>query len=96
MKRHLNTLFVTTQGAYLAKEGESVIVKVEKKIRLRVPIHTLGGIVCFGNVSCSPFLMGFCAERDVGVSFLSEYGRFLGLSAEMFCFAGNSIERPMI
>ncbi len=77
MKRHLNTLFVTTQGAYLAKEGESVVVMVEKEVRLRVPVHTLGGIVCFGNVGCSPYLMGFCAERDVGVSFLSEHGRFL-------------------
>ena len=77
MKKHLNTLFVTTQGAYLAKEGESVIVRVEKETRLRIPVHTLGGIVCFGNVGCSPFLMGFCAERDVGISFLSEYGRFL-------------------
>jgi len=77
MKRHVNTLFVTTQGAYLAKEGESVVVKVEKEKRLRVPIHTLGGIVCFGNVGCSPFLMGFCAERDVTISFLSEQGRFL-------------------
>jgi len=77
MKRHLNTLFVTTQGAYLAKEGESVVVKVEKENRLRVPVHTVGGIVCFGNVGCSPFLMGFCAERGVAISFLSENGRFL-------------------
>jgi CRISPR-associated protein Cas1 len=77
MKKHLNTLFVTTQGAYLAKEGETVVVKVEKEIRLRIPVHTIGGIVCFGNVSCSPFLMGFCAEQGVGISFLSERGRFL-------------------
>lgn len=77
MKKHLNTLFVTTQGAYLSKEGETVLVKVEKEKRLQVPIHTLGGIVCFGNVGCSPFLMGFCAEKDVSISFLTEYGRFL-------------------
>ena len=77
MKRHLNTLFVTTQGAYLAKEGETAVVKVEREVRLRVPIHTIGGIVCFGQVSVSPFLMGFCAERDVAISFLSEHGRFL-------------------
>lgn len=77
MKKHLNTLFVTTQGAYLAKEGETVVVRVEKEKRLRVPIHTLGGIVCFGNVMCSPFLMGFCSERNVAISFLTERGRFL-------------------
>ena len=77
MKKHLNTLFVTTQGAYLAKEGETVAVKVEGKTRLQIPVHTLEGIVCFGQVSCSPFLMGFCAERDVTISHLTEYGRFL-------------------
>lgn len=77
MKTHLNTLFVTTQGAYLAKEGEAVRVRVEGETRLRVPIHNLGGIVCFGNVGCSPYLLGLCGRRDVAVSFLSEHGRFL-------------------
>ena len=77
MKKHLNTLFVTTQGAYLSKEGETVVVKVDGEIRLRVPVHTIAGIVCFGNVSCSPFLMGFCAENGVAISYLTEHGRFL-------------------
>ncbi len=77
MKKHLNTLFVTTQGAYLAKEREAVLVRVDNETKLRLPIHTLGGIVCFGNVGCSPYLMAHCAENDVGLSFLSEYGRFL-------------------
>lgn len=77
MKKHLNTLFVTTQGSYLSKEGETVAVKVDSETRLQLPIHTIGGIVCFGQVSCSPFLMGFCAERGVAISFLTEHGRFL-------------------
>ena len=77
MKKLLNTLYVTSQGAYLSKEGETVVVKVDGEVRLRVPIHTIGGIVCFGNVGCSPFLMGFCAENQVGLSFLTEHGRFL-------------------
>ncbi|CAK8712369.1 MAG: CRISPR-associated protein, Cas1 family [Candidatus Electronema aureum] len=77
MKTHLNTLFVTTQGAYLAKDGETVAVRVEGETKLRLPVHTLGGIVCFGNVGCSPFLLGFCGENNVAVSFLDEHGRFL-------------------
>ena len=77
MKKHLNTLFVTTQGAYLAKDGETVAVRIEGETALRVPLHTLESIVCFGNVGCSPFLLGSCGERNVGLSFLSEYGRFL-------------------
>ena len=77
MKKLLNTLFVTTQGAYLCHEGEAILVRVEKETRLRVPIHTLGGIVGFGQVSCSPPLMHLCGERGVAISFLSEQGRFL-------------------
>lgn len=77
MKKHLNTLYVTSQGAYLSKEGETVLVSVDGEKRLQVPVHTIGGIVCFGRVMCSPFLMGFCAENNVGMSFLTENGKFL-------------------
>jgi len=77
LKQLLNTLYVTTQGAYLAKEGEAVLVEVERETKLRVPIHTLSSIVCFGRVSCSPFLMGFCGERGVALAFFTEHGRFL-------------------
>lgn len=81
MKQLLNTLYVTTQGAYLAKDGDTVAVRVHvdgaQETKLRVPIHTLGSIVCFGQVSCSPFLMNLCAESAVGLAFLTEHGRFL-------------------
>jgi CRISPR-associated protein Cas1 len=76
MRHLLNSLYVTTQGAYLARDGETVAVRVEHETRLRVPLHTLGGIVCFGQVSCSPPLMQLCAERGVRIAFLSEYGKF--------------------
>lgn len=76
MKRLLNILYVTTQGTYLHREGETVEVTLDGEVKLRVPIHTLQGIVCFGQVSMSPPLMGLCAEREVAVSFLSKNGRF--------------------
>ncbi len=77
MRKLLNTLYVSTQGSYLRKEGETVVVEQGTKKVLQLPVHTLGGIVCFGNVLCSPFLLGFCAEKDISISFLTEYGRFL-------------------
>lgn len=77
MKQLLNALYVTTQGAYLARDGESVLVRVEDKAVLRVPIHTLSSVVCFGRVSSSPPLMGLCAERGVSLAFFTESGRFL-------------------
>lgn len=76
MKKLLNTLFVTTNGAYLHCDGETVRVEIERETRLRVPVHTLDSIVCIGNVMCSPPLMGLCAKRNVHISFLSMNGRF--------------------
>lgn len=77
MRKLLNTLFVSTQGSYLLKEGQSVIVNFEKSTLLRLPIHTICGIVCFGNVGISPYLLDLCMRNDVYVSLLSKYGRFI-------------------
>ena len=77
MRRHLNTLYVTTDGAWLRKDGENVVVEVERDERGRVPVHLLGGIVCFGATGMTPALMGHCAKRGVCVSMLSRNGRFL-------------------
>jgi CRISPR-associated protein Cas1 len=77
MKRHLNTLFVTSQESYLSKDGECVCVHFKNSEKKKLPIHTLGSLVLFGQVSCSPFLLGHCAENGVSVSWLTEHGRFL-------------------
>ena len=77
MRRHLNTLYVTTEDAWLHKDGENAVVKVDRAERGRVPLHLLGGIVCFGAVGATPALLGHCAERGICISFLSRYGRFL-------------------
>ncbi|QEG25230.1 type I-C CRISPR-associated endonuclease Cas1c [Mariniblastus fucicola] len=77
MKKHLNTLFVTTEGAYLKKDGQAVVVSIEKQNRLRLPLHNLDGIVCLGNIMCSPALMGACARAGVSISFLTPYGGFI-------------------
>jgi CRISPR-associated protein Cas1 len=77
MKKLLNTLYVTTQGSYLFKEGECVVIRSDDGAKKRFPVHVLEGIICFGNVLCSPFLLGHCADRGLSISFLTERGRYL-------------------
>lgn len=77
MKQHLNTLFLTTPGAYLAKEGQALAVRIERETRLRVPVHTIGSVVCLGRATLSPAAMALCAESGVAVLFLTDHGRFL-------------------
>jgi len=63
---------------YLACDGENVLIKVNDEIKFRVPVHNLEGIVCFGFAGASPKLMHLCCERGVAISFLSQYGKFMG------------------
>lgn len=78
MRTHLNTLFVTLEGAYLRKDGAAVEVRHENQTKLRVPLHNLDGIVCFGwDCTASAALMGACAEADVALSFHTPHGKFL-------------------
>jgi len=72
----LNTLYITTPDAYLRLEGETVCVMVEKEKRLQVPMHHLGGIVCFGDVMLSPALLGRCTADGRSVVWLERSGRF--------------------
>ena len=77
MRRHLNTLYVTTENAWLHKEGENIVVKVDGSERARVPIHLLGGVVCMGTLGATPALLGQCARNGVCVTFTTATGRFL-------------------
>lgn len=76
MKKLQNTLYVTSPDGYLALDGENVLVRNEKEIIGRVPLHNLENIVSFGYRGASPALMFACAEKGIGLCFLSNHGRF--------------------
>ncbi|WP_215190709.1 type I-C CRISPR-associated endonuclease Cas1c [Exiguobacterium sp. s6] len=77
MKKMLNTLFVNQSDAYLALDGGNIVVKKEDEILGRVPLLNLEGIVTFGYTGASPALMGYCAENNVPLTFMTQNGRFL-------------------
>jgi len=76
MRQVLNTLFVVTQGSYLHLERETLKLDVDRRTKLRVPMHHIGSIVLFGNVMVSPFALHRCAEDGRSVALMSEQGRF--------------------
>ena len=77
MRKLLNTLYVTTPDAYLARDGENLVVRIGNEEKFRIPIHNLEGVVCFGYMGASPHLMRLCSENNVGLSFLTPSGKFL-------------------
>ena len=72
MRKLQNTLYITTQGSYLHKERETLVVEQERKKVAQLPVHSIGHIFCFGNVLVSPFLLGFCGENNVNLAFFTE------------------------
>jgi CRISPR-associated protein Cas1 len=77
VRRLLNTLYVTLDGAYVHKDGLNVVVELEGAEKMRVPMHLLGSVAVFGRVSLSPALMGALAEAGVVCAFFGMNGRFL-------------------
>jgi CRISPR-associated protein Cas1 len=76
MHELLNTLYVTTDRAYLHLDHDTVRMEVGGETRHRMPLLHLGGIVCFGNVLLSPALVHRCAEDGRSVVLLDGTGRF--------------------
>ena len=81
MKLLLNTLYITSEDIYLTLDGENVVAKREKTVVSRYPMRTISGIVTFSHSGASPYLMGACAERGIGLVFFSPRGKFLARSA---------------
>lgn len=71
MRKLLNTLYVTNPDVFLSKDGDNVVAKIENSEVMRLPVINLEGIVCFNNLGASKYLMTMCAERNIGLCFLT-------------------------
>jgi len=77
MRKLLNTLFITQPDVYLSLDGDNIVLLKDRERLGRVPLHNLESIVTFGYTGASPALMGYCADKDVSIVFLTMSGRFL-------------------
>lgn len=72
----LNTLYITTPETYLRLDNDTLRVEVERETRLRVPLHHLSGVVCFGPTGLSAPLMHRLADEGIALVLLDDNGRF--------------------
>jgi CRISP-associated protein Cas1 len=75
MQTLLNTLYLTLPG-YLHLDNDTLRFEIEQETRLRVPLHHIGSVVCFGDVLVSPAVMGRLAEEGKALVLLDRNGRF--------------------
>lgn len=72
----LNTLYLTTPETYLRLDNDTLRVEVDHETRLRVPLHHLSAVVCFGHIGLSAPLMHRLAEEGIALVLLDDNGRF--------------------
>lgn len=72
----LNTLYVTTPDSYLRLDNDTLRVMLDEDTRLRVPLHHLQSVVCFGRIGLSVPLMHRLADEGIALVLLDEDGRF--------------------
>ena len=72
----LNTLYLTTPETYLRLDNDTLRVEVDHETRLRVPLHHLSAVVCFGHIGLSAPLMHRLAEGGIALVLLDDNGRF--------------------
>lgn len=76
MKKLLNNLYITTDGSYVHKERETLIIEQEGEKVFQLPFHSIQNMFCFGRIMVSPALMAACGEKGIGISFFTGYGKF--------------------
>jgi CRISPR-associated protein Cas1 len=78
VKKLLNTLYITREGAYIHREREVIVIECEKVEIFRVPAINIENIICIGfDIMASPGLMRLCSEYNIGLAFYGGNGEFI-------------------
>ena len=90
MKQLLNTLFVTSEDAYLSLENDNVVVQRDKTALAKIPLRSLEQILSFSYKGASPALIEKCSQIEFDLCIWTYLGRWgtdvICVSAEMrFC-----------
>lgn len=72
----LNTLYLTAPETYARLENETLAIEQQHELKLRVPLHHLNSVICFGPIQLSTPLMHGLAQRGITLVLLDDHGRF--------------------
>lgn len=71
-------LYLQEPGSSVGKRSEHLVIKKDGKETGRVPLHAVRQVVVCGNVQVSTQALETMAENEIGVSYVTGHGRFIG------------------
>ena len=79
----MGTLYLTRPGSTLKKVGEALKVWIPAEEegparKVTVPLHKITQVIVLGNITITTPVLWTLLERDVGVTYLTGRGRFMG------------------
>jgi CRISPR-associated protein Cas1 len=87
----MSTLYLTQQDSVLRKEDERLKVTHKGEKLLDLPILKVSQVVVLGRVTVTPYTVAALMERKVCLTYLTEYGRYIGRIEP--AFSKNSLLR---
>ena len=71
-------LYLQEPGSSVGKRSEHLVIKKDGKELSRVPLHAVRQVVVCGNVQVSTQALETMAENEIGISYVTGHGRFIG------------------
>jgi CRISPR-associated protein Cas1 len=71
-------LHVTTQGARVGRKGDRIEVTAPEESPMLYPVHEVGQVVLHGFSQITTQALGFCAQNEIAVHWVTYGGRYLG------------------
>lgn len=87
----MSTLYLTQQDSVLRKEDERLRVTLKGETLLDLPLLKVSQVVVMGRVTVTPHTVAALMERHVHLTYLTEYGRYVGRIEP--AFSKNSLLR---
>ncbi len=71
-------LYLQEPGSFVGKRSEHLVIKKDGKETGRVPLHAVRQVVVCGNVQVSTQALETMAANEIGVSYVTGHGKFIG------------------
>lgn len=71
-------LYILQDNIYISCEHDSFVIKMNDVEKQRVPVTIIQQIIVFGNATVSAYLIGYCSEHSIMVSYVSSFGDYYG------------------
>lgn len=72
----MTSVYIREQGAIVGRKGERLVVKKEGNVIEEFPMNQVDQVIVMGNVQISTQVLSTLVQKEIGVVFLSSYGKF--------------------